>query len=338
MPLQRKRLGVSTTAFAGTIVILLIVAGVGYGLYATQPPKTFTSTIVSTTTVAATSAPAQIGFTGAFLEGKVVSFVYYRAPVCSPSITSLFSDQVSANASKKTNCEVGAQGTFPPSAVPVWGMVPAFAGLSAFGVPQFGATTDGYPVYRNQTVLTDCTGAGARQCPNHPPLMYSPAFTVVEKSMGINNGVMGLPEGVMPFPAHTHIVSTDDGQKDVAWDVIAVMVFDPNILPNPVTGRCTQIVPSSLVNATSNCLTSLQALRNALTTNNTVIAQANAGNPIWSALGKPTTQVLIPGVTSPSQITNSNTNIDVPFAVIDQTPYPPYAGVTPTFPYYGIIP
>ncbi len=269
----RKSSGVSTVAFAGTIVVLLIIAGIGYGLYATQPTKAITVTVSTSST---SSTPAQVGFTGAFLNNKVVSFVYYRPPICSPALTSLMSDPNAAAAAAKTNCEVGAKGTFPASAVPVWGMVPVFAGLSAFGVPQFGATPEGYPVYRNQTILTDCTGAGARQCPNHPPLMYSPAFTAVEQSMGINNGVMGLPEGVMPFPAHTHIVSTDDAQKDVAWDVIAVMVFDPNIFPNPVTGRCTQIVPSSLANATADCLTSLQALQNALTTTNSAIAQANA--------------------------------------------------------------
>jgi len=341
----RKRTGVSTAAFGGTVIILLIVAGVGYGLYATKTPQTITSTSTSTlvststiTTTATSTSPPQVGFTGGFLDGKIISFVFYRAPTCAPGITSLFTDTTSAQAAAKTNCEVGAQGTIPPGSVPVWGMVPVFAGLSAFGVPQFGATPDGYPVYNNQTILTDCTGAGARQCPNHPPLMYSPAFTAVEQSMGINSGVMGLPEGVMPFPAHTHIVSTDDGQKDVPWDVIAVMVFDPNIFPNPVTGRCTQVVPSSLPNATSNCLTSLTALKAALTTTNAAIAQANSKNPIWAALGKPLTQVLIPGVTDPSQITNSNTNINVPFAVVDQSPYPPYAGVTPVFPYYGHIP
>jgi len=338
----RERPGVSTAAFAGTVVVLLIVAGIGYALYATQSPHTVTSTQVSTITATAStsSTPSQLGFTGGFLNSKIVSFVFYRAPVCSPSLTSLFSgDKAAANASAKTNCEVGAKGTFPPAAVPVWGMVPMFAGLSVFGIPQFGSTPQGFPSYHNQTILTNCAAIGSPlSCPDHPMLMYSPAFVMVQQSMGINNGLMGLPEGVMPFPAHTHIVSTDDGQKDVPWDVVSVLVWDPNIFPNPVTGTCSQTVPSSLANATANCLTSLKALQSALTTTNDAVAQANANNPVWTALGKPLTQVMIPGVTDPSQITNSNTNIDVPFAVIDQSPYPPYIGGTPNFPYYGSLP
>jgi hypothetical protein len=331
------RSGVSTTAFAGTVIVLLIVASLGYGLYATQQPQTVTTTI--TASASASSAPAQLGFTGGFLNNKIVSFVFYRAPVCSPSLTSLFNDKAAANASAKTSCEVGAKGTFPAAAVPVWGMVPMFAGLSVFGVPQFGSTPQGFPTYRNQTILTNCAAIGSPlSCPDHPMLMYSPAFVMVQQSMGISNGLMGLPEGVMPFPAHTHIVSTDDGQKDVPWDVVSVLVWDPNIFPNPVTGTCTQTVPSSLTNATANCLTSLTALQGALTTTNNAVAQANANNPVWAALGKPLTQVIIPGVTDPSQITNSNTNIDVPFAVVNQNPYPPYIGRTPDFPYYGNLP
>jgi len=335
MKSTKHRPGVSSAAFAGTVVVLLIIAGIGYGLYATQQPRTITVTASTSTP----SIPTQIGFTGGFLSNKIVSFVFYRPPVCSPSLTTLFNDKAAADASAKTNCEVGAKGTFPPAAVPVWGMVPMFAGLSVFGIPQFGSTLQGFPTYRNQTVLTNCAAIGsALSCPDHPALMYSPAFVAVQQSMGINNGLMGLPEGVMPFPAHTHLVNTDVGQKDVPWYVVSVLVWDPNIFPNPVTGTCAQTVPSSLTNATANCLTSLKALQAALTTTNNAVAQANANNPVWAALGKPLTQVIIPGVTDPSQISNSNTNIDVPFAVVEQSPYPPYIGGAPVFPYYGNLP
>jgi len=45
-------------------------------------------------------------------------------------------------------------------------------------------------------------------------------------------------------------------------------------------------------------LNSLSALESALTTTNPAIADANSKNPIWLTLGKPLTQVVIPGVTS----------------------------------------
>jgi len=144
--------------------------------------------------------------------------------------------------------------------------------------------------------------------------------------MNITNGAMGLPEGVMPFPAHTHIVDSDAGQQDIPWNAIAVFVFDPNILPNPATGRCEQIVTSSLSNATANCLTSTTALQSAVVTTNGSIADANAKNPIWLALGKPPVQVVIAGATGPGQYRNANSNIDVPFAVKNCSPYPPYSG------------
>jgi hypothetical protein len=166
----------------------------------------------------------------------------------------------------------------------------------------------------------------ANKCPDHPPLFYSPAIVAVENYMGLKSGVMGLPEGVMPFPAHVHLVDTDAAQQDIPWDAIGVFVFDPNIFPNPVTGRCTQIVPSNLSNATSNCLDSTSALQAAMGTNTTAIYNANPKNPIWLGLGKPAAQVVIAGATLSSQYRNANSNVDVPFAVIDSDPFPPYFG------------
>lgn|GEM_PF-2995681 len=76
-------------------------------------------------------------------------------------------------------------------------------------------------------------------------------------------------------------------------------------------------------NATANCLNSLSALESALTTTNPAIADANSKNPIWLALGKPLTQVVIPGVTSVDQIRKPNSNLDVFFAVNVTNLYPP---------------
>ncbi len=342
-----RRSGVSSGVFAATVIILLIIAGIGYGLYGTKtvPAATSTvtitsaSTVTSATTATVTASPTAsslVGYAGGFLNNKLVSFVFYKdtTPTCEPSLTKLFpNDTTAAAASKATNCEVGALGTFPSNAVPVWGMVPMFAGLSVFGIPSMGSTPDGFPTYNNHTVLTDCAAiTSPRSCPGHPKVLYSPAFIMVQQSMGIKNGLGGLPEGVMPFPAHTHIVTTDANQQNIPWDVVSVLVFDPNIFPNPVTGTCTQTVPSALSNATANCLTSIQALQNAMTTSNSAVAQANANNPVWAALGKPLMQVVIPGDIQPSQITNANSNINVPFAVTDQNPYPPYFGNCPCQP------
>jgi hypothetical protein len=104
------------------------------------------------------------------------------------------------------------------------------------------------------------------------------------------------------------------------------LVFDPNIMPDPATGRCAAIAPSSLQNATGNCLTSIAALQSAMVTNNSGIASANVGNPIWETFGKPITQVELPGITLVSEIRNPNSNMDIFFAVNDSNPYPPNTG------------
>ncbi len=320
MEKANSRIAVSDRVFAATAALLIVVAGIGFGLYATQAPRT-----ISVTTTLTTSS-SRIGVVGGFLNGNVVAFEFYTPYSCNPPVGQLFPDQTTAqNATNVTPCEVGAPGTFPANAIPVWGLVPAFAGLSIFGVPSLGASQEGFPTYNNRTILTDCTGMGASHpCPDHPKLFYSPANVAIEQYMGINNGIMGLPEGVVPFPAHTHIVDIDAGQQNIPWNAIAVFVFDPNILPNPVTGQCIQIVPSSLANATGNCLTSISALQRAMATTNGAIADANANNPIWGAIGKPLVQVAIAGATDPSQYRNANSNIDVPFAVKDYNPYPPF--------------
>ncbi len=316
---------VSNSVFAVTTIVFLIVAGSGYVLYATHGAGTITSTIISTTTYTPTSTKP-LGLVGGFLNGQIVTFEFFTPSQCSPSLTTVFPNSSEAqNASTKTTCEVGAPGTFPSNTLPVWGVVPAFAGLSLFGLSAFGASSQGFAVYDGTVILSDCIGGGHPPgCPDHPPLVYSPVFSMVEKYMGITNGVMGLPQGVMPFPAHDHIVESAAGNQNIPWNAIAVMVFDPNIFPNPVTGTCTQISPSTLANATGNCLITTAALQRAMNTTNAGIAAANAKNPIWLALGKPMVQVVVAGATQPSQYRNANTNVDVPFAVVDNDPYPPY--------------
>lgn len=306
--------GVSTKVFAATTIALIIIAGIGYGLYYTAVSKP--------------SPKTRIGVTGGFFNGQVVTFQFFETFQCNPSITTLFPNDGNATAAATvTQCEAGAAGTFPSNVEPVWGMSPAFAGLSIFGITSFGATPQGYPTWNGTTILTHCTGMGsAHKCPDHPPLFYSPVIVTVERYLNITSGMMGLPEGVMPFPAHSHIIDTDAGQQDIPWNAIAVFVFDPNIFPNHATGTCIKVAPSSLANATSNCLISTAALQAAMGTTNSQLSAANANNPIWLALGKPTVQVVIAGATSPSQYRNANSNIDVPFQVTNTNPFPPYLG------------
>ncbi len=315
--------GISRKVFAATTIVTIAVAAVGFGLYANLVLK---------------PAPqARIGVTGGFLNGNVVSFQFFQTFSCAPAVDTLFASTnyataASAAAKASVTCEGGAAGTFPSNAHPVWGMVPDFAGMSVFGVTTFGATSDGFAVWSGTTVHTHCTGMGStHKCPNHPPLFFSPSIIAVEQNnMSITNGVtiggVTLPEGVMPFPAHTHIVATDAGQQDIPWNAIAVFVFDPNIFPDPVSGTCTQVAPSNLTNPTGNCLNSTTALQAAMGTADNGISAANKGSQIWFGLGKPMVQVVVAGASSASDYAKANSNIDVPFAVIDTNPYPPYLG------------
>src|SRR5712692_647874 len=310
--------GISKRIFAATTIVLIVVAGIGYGLYVNAINKPAPKT--------------RIGVTGGFFNGQVVTFQFFEPFSCTPSPSSLLPNDANAKAAEnKTQCEAGAAGTFPSNVEPVWGMAPAFAGLSVFGITDFGATPDGFPTYNGTTVFTDCTGMGStHKCPDHPPLFYSPVIVAVEQNnLSITNGVMGLPEGVMPFPAHTHVIDTDAGGQDIPWNAIAVFVFDPNIFPNPATGKCTQVAPSNLTAPTGNCLVSITALQAAMGKANSGIASANKSNPIWFGVGKPPFQVVIAsasGPESPSQYRTATTNVDVPFSVTSGNPYPPYIG------------
>ncbi|EHP70371.1 hypothetical protein MetMK1DRAFT_00008730 [Metallosphaera yellowstonensis MK1] len=302
---MRSKKAVSNVIFAAVTVILVIIAAIGFGLYATAPVKVKYVNVTTPVPVNQTKVvyqnvtvtkkvyvPVKYNTSGAFLNGQVITFNYTAQFSCSPPLTQFFPNETQAN-QVAMGCEVGAANSsaFPANAAPVYVVVPAFAGLSIFGVQQLGANPLGFPVFhyngQNYTVLTQCGAAGTPTgCPDHMTYIYSPAFTVVEQYLGIKNGVFGLPEGVLPTPAHSHVV-TFATNTSIPWYIVVVLDFNPNIFPNPITGQCQAIVPSNESNPTSLCLNSYNNVEQALHTYDSAVSTANQNNPIWEALGKP---------------------------------------------------
>lgn len=334
---RRSTLAVSNAVFAGTVVVLVIIAVAGFGLYTTSTRVSTTTSIVTQTLTTTLSGTASSTFTttvtstvtplksAGFLNASLVTFGYSSNYVCTPPMNSFgFNSTETTNAAKFTGCEVGAGNSSAVSgAFPVFVLVPAYAGLSIFGVTSLGASPQGYPVFNGTVIATQCgAGGSATSCPDHPTYLYSPDFTLVEKHLGIANGVFGLPEGVLPTPAHDHVVGFNDSNS-IPWDVIAVLVFDPNIMPNAVTGQCTQVVSSNLTDPTGNCLNSLSALASAVNTKTTATANANMtqNDPIYDTFGGVSTQVLIPGVPMVSENSPANTNLFLYFNVVSTQPY-----------------
>ena len=254
---------------------------------------------------------------GGFTGGQVVTFLYNGTYLCTPALTTFYPGEGSI--SSTTNCEVGGASQTAVQQVPEWVLVPAFAGLTIFGATAFGASSRGFPMFGGQALLTDCGGGGSpTACPDHPTAIYSPAFTTVEQFLNISSGADGYPEGVLPTPAHDHLLNTTATFPNVEWGTIVVLVFDPNIWPDRATGACTALVASNLSSPTANCLTSITGLVHALSTSSSAVAAANGGsnnNGIWKALGGPKTQVVVPGDVTVAEINNLNANLYMPFAV-----------------------
>lgn len=292
-----------------------------------------TTSSAATTSIVPTNLPAaNKTASGGFLNSQPVTFLYTGNYICNPATNVVLapSNEVE-NSIAFTNCEVGAAGN-DTGQLPLWITVPAYAGLSIFGVPALGASPQGFPTYANSVILTECGGGGsASSCPDHPTYLYSPVFTAVEQHLKIANGIYGLPEGVLPTPAHSHIVSSNASGASVQWYIISVLVFDPNIMPNATTGKCTQVVPSNLTNATGNCLTSLAALQRALVTTSSDVFQTNQNNPVYQTLSGNTSiklQVIVPGDTVVTELQNADTNVAIPFAVNNANYYAHGGAVT----------
>lgn len=313
-PAPPARRGKGMMIAAIVVVVVVIVAGVLVYEYYLKPKPSGSNS----------NAMFEMG---GFNNGQVVTFLYNGTNTfqCTPPITTFFPNATSAAA--KTPCEVGAADQNAVSGqVPQWILVPAFAGLSIFGVTSLGASAHGFPMFNGQVLLTQC-GAGATNtsCIDHPTLLYSPDFAAVEQhATGNTNGIGGLPFGVLPTPAHDHLLDISSVPfSNVPWGIVVVLVFDPNIWPSRDTAACSSIVSSNLSSPTANCLSTFSGLQNALTTKSTAVNVANNGttpNPIWQTLGSPLTQVVVPGVTTVSGLTTLNGNLYIPFAVLAGPP------------------
>ncbi|MDV3293376.1 MAG: hypothetical protein LYZ70_03815 [Nitrososphaerales archaeon] len=317
--------GVSKTIMAAAVIVIIAAAAGGYIYYTNFLPGGSMSSTFRTGTFVASNLILNGSVSAGFYKGTVVSFKYSQNFQCIPALNKFVTNQTEGNAAAaKTACVVGGgDATALAGAAPVFILVPAYAGLSIFGVPALGATSQGYPTFNGNAILTQCGAGGTvSACSDHPTLIYSPYFTAVEQHIGIKTGYGGLPEGVLPTPSHDHIVDYSGGPS-IPWDVIAVLVFDPNIMPDGQTGQCHQWVQSDLANPTANCLTSFTALTNALTTKTSATANANStqSDPIYSTLGGVPTQVAIPGVTIVSQSSPANTNLFLWFAVSSNNPF-----------------
>ena len=305
-PRSNRNLGIAVGAIL--VVLLLVLASVYFLKIGPFAPS-------------GSNAPTPREAAG-FTEGQVVTFVYPGNFTCLPALPKLFPNASSVNST--TSCVVGAADQNALDQVPEWVLVPVFAGLSIFGLPALGSDSRGFPQSGGHSLLTDCGAGGSPTgCPDHPTYLYSPAFTAVEQFINITAGYQGLPEGVLPTPAHDHLINTSATYPNVWWGTVVVLVLDPNIFPDRATGTCTVVDASNLPNPTGNCLSSLAGLGRAMGTNSTAVAAANGGsanNPIWKALGGPNLQVVVPGDLSILQENDLNSNLYIPFSVQPGTP------------------
>lgn len=232
----------------------------------------------------------------AFQNGNTVSLVYFDNFTCIPAPTAVYmNSSESVNATAVTACEFGSStGVNMTGSIPRWGLIPAFAGLSVYGYAAYGSAPLGYPTYNGQTIFTECAaGMTSKACIRRPTYIYSPITSAIEQGVNISNGINGLPEGVLPNAARDLLVSPKkNGTVSRSYEV-RVWVFDPNIFPDPATGKCMQVAPSSLADPTAHCLTSVTALQAAISTNDTAISAINANNILWKVAGRPDTQVVI---------------------------------------------
>ncbi len=301
------------SAILAAFILPLLIFGSGTNASSTLSFRTasaFRGVIFNaTTTVAPTITKS---YSPAFQNGSIVTLVTYSNSTCAPSLNSLYPNSTeTANALGFTNCEVGTIVNRTSTDMPRWNLIPSFTGLSIYGIASWGATPQGYPTYNGMTIATQCGASGtASECSsNKISYFYSPKQSAIEKSLGIYNGINGLPEGVLPNPANDKILPSNKTGTPTLSYLVRVAVYDPNIFPNATTGKCKQVAPSNLSNPTGDCLTSFSALKAAFVTTDNAIPAINSNNPLYQAAGKPMTQVVLVGSLGKISLNASNTNL-----------------------------
>lgn len=307
----KKGMSMMVIAAIVVVVVLVIAGGLAYYYVVVKPGSGSSSPGLN--------ASLEMG---GFADGQIVTFVYNgtNTEQCTPSLATLFPGDANATAAAAhTGCEVGTANQNAVVQVPQYILVPAFAGLSIFGVPALGASAHGFPTVNGTTLLTQCGAGGTvTACPSHPTYLYSPDFTAVEQHLNLTDGYGGLPPGTLPTPAHDHLIDTPTTYPNVYWGITVVLVFDPNIYPAQDAPTCTATVHSNLSSPTGNCLTSFSALRAAMKTCSSSASVFNnvTANPIWQTLQSGCDQVVVPG----GSLSELNGNLYIPFSVMPGMP------------------
>jgi len=267
----------------------------------------------------------------AFDDGQIVTFHYNGTNTwtCTPGLTVMYPKVSDAKtASSTTNCESGNASQNAVQQVPMYVLIPGFAGLTVYGLTAIGASSHGFPEVNGTPILTQCPAAGfPGSCPDRPAYVYSPAFAAYEQATGYPSGVDGLPIGVLPSVAEDRLINTSATYPNVYWGTVAVIVFDPNIFPAQSSPTCTKTVSSNLSDPTGNCLTSVAALQNAERTCSSSSDSFNsaAKNPIWEGFveggGSQCAQVEVLGIGGqPGNLNTLNENEYIPFSVTPGAP------------------
>lgn len=247
-----------------------------------------------------------------FQLGNVVTIGYSNITTCSPPLVSLYLGYPEAiNASRVTNCEMGVGISVPYNSVPTYLLVPAFAGLSIYGFQSLNSSAEGYATFNGLPVPTFCGATGTQSgcigAPNSIVNFYSPLISAWEKSLGIKTGIGGLPEGVMPNSAYDLLVPHTAMPGQVSY-YVRVLVYDPNIMPNITTGKCTAMVQSNLTDPIGNCLNSREALQRALVTTDSAVIVANKNNPLFTTIRSvPVQAAIIKANVTSTNVTYSGT-------------------------------
>jgi hypothetical protein len=240
--------------------------------------------------VTTTIAPTVIKVPSTAIQnGKVVTLGATPSSNCTSTPALLyqnFTDAVAATAI--TNCEIGIGLSNTTGMVPYYMLNPAFGGLSMYGLTTWNSTASGYATFRNTTIITNCGASGTpAACNSTKKYFYSYTSSVWERQAGITTGTMGLPEGVLPRPAHDILLPGSINSTPVVSYLVRVWVFDPNIFPNATTGRCKQVIASNLSNSTGNCLNNTAALARAIKTTSTAVVAANKNNILFTSKNIP---------------------------------------------------